>query len=346
MPDVITFEEAIRRTEGRGRHALLGNGFSIACRPDIFTYGRLLDRADLTGRPEARAAFDRLGTTDFELVMNGLTRAAALAEVYQTTDKALKGRFEADAEALKEILVQAIAGSHPDRPAAITAAEYGAARSFLRHFERVYSVSYDILAYWAYLQQEVEPHIDLPKDGFRQPEDGPREWVEWDMSRHDQSLFYLHGALHIYQDGPEIRKYTWSNTGIPLMDQIRASLDEGKFPLFVAEGSCEEKMERIQRSSFLGRSFRSFREIGGTLFVHGLSFSDSDDHILDAIVHNKVTKLMVSLFGDPTDAGNRAIIQRVEALKQRRLALTANRPRATDVEYYDAASADVWGAAG
>lgn len=344
MPEVLTFEQAIERTEGRGRHALLGNGFSIACRPDIFTYGRLLDRADLTERPEARAAFDRLDTTDFELVMNGLTRAATLADVYQTTDAALKGRFEADAEALKEILVQAIAGSHPDRPQAITAAEYGGARLFLHNFERVYSVSYDILAYWAYMQSELQPSISCD-DGFRQPEDGPADWVEWDMSMHGQSLFYLHGALHIYQDGPEIRKYTWSNTRIPLMDQIRASLDEGKFPLFVAEGSSDEKMERIQRSSFLGRAFRSFREIGGTLFVHGLSFSDNDDHILDAIVHNRVTKLMVSLFGDPTDAGNRAIIQRVEALKQRRLDATAHRPRAIDVEYYDAASANVWGAA-
>lgn len=45
---VLTFDEAIAEAQERTgkRHILLGNGFSIACRPDLFAYGRLFDEAD------------------------------------------------------------------------------------------------------------------------------------------------------------------------------------------------------------------------------------------------------------------------------------------------------------
>lgn len=342
MPEAITFDKAIEFTKDQKKlHALLGNGFSIACRPEIFDYKSLLDCAELKDHPKIQEAFDLLDTTDFELLMHGLQRAADLVRVYDTTDDELPKRLQSDADALKDILVNTIAGNHPELPSKIMPCEYAKARSFLQHFDRVYSTCYDLLAYWAYMQDGIMPNVTCD-DGFRQPEDGPADWVEWDMNAHNQTLFYLHGALHIYQDGPKIRKYTWSNTGIPLIKQIRSSLEEGKFPLFVAEGSSKEKMERIQRSSFLGRAYRSFRQISGALFVHGFSFSENDDHILDAIAHNKVSMLMISLYGDPDDNGNREIINRVESLKERRRNVSPRNKNDITVKYYDAASAEVW----
>ena len=58
------------------RHLLLGNGFSIACEPKIFTYGSLFERAkpDMSG--ELLRVFERLGTTDFEEVIRALRRAS------------------------------------------------------------------------------------------------------------------------------------------------------------------------------------------------------------------------------------------------------------------------------
>jgi len=337
-----TFEKALEIAL-TPNHVLLGNGFSIACRPNIFRYDRLLDQADLSARPQARVAFDRLATTDFEIVMNALARAAILADVYGTSDQTLAERFRTDGEALKEVLVQAIAGSHPERPAAITDDECAAAKMFLSHFDRKYSVNYDLLTYWALMRSDVEPTVSC-NDGFRQPEDGPEEWVIWDPSQHGQDVFYLHGGLHVYQSGPEIRKFTWCNTGIALMDQIRAALGEDKFPLYVAEGTWQEKMTRIQGSSFLGRAYRSFREIGGSLFTFGLSFSESDAHIADAIAHNKVERLFVSLFDDPQDPANRELRARAEAITIRRQQVGGRRAKPLEVYFYDAASAHVWGA--
>ena len=66
MP-LMTFAEAIEDSEQYSkRHLLLGNGFSIACRADIFHYGSLFAQADFTQVPEVEAVFAALGTQDFE----------------------------------------------------------------------------------------------------------------------------------------------------------------------------------------------------------------------------------------------------------------------------------------
>jgi len=46
---ILTFKEALNDSaKHSNRHLLLGNGFSIACKPDIFQYGKLFERADFT----------------------------------------------------------------------------------------------------------------------------------------------------------------------------------------------------------------------------------------------------------------------------------------------------------
>lgn len=343
---LISFDEAIQHC-GKAPHVLLGNGFSVACRPQLFNYSRLLDQADLNDHPHAREAFRRLHTSDFEMVMDGLSRAAMLTDVYGSSDTTLAPRFREDADTLKEILVQTVAGSHPDLPRAISDEECAAAKCFLANFrgrpgtQKIYMLNYDLLAYWALLRSDVEPDLYFD-DGFRQPEDGPEEWVVWDSNRHNQDLYYLHGGLRVYQSGPEIRKFTWSNTKIPLMEQIRAALSENHFPLYVAEGTWEDKLTRIRRSDFLGRGRRSFRQIGGSLFVYGLSLSDSDDHILQAIAAGKVEQLFVSVYGDINSEDNRALCERALGLTDRRAELGGRRPKPLEIIFYDAESAQVW----
>jgi len=62
MVNLLTFDEAITASDKYSkRHAFLGNGFSIACRPDIFVYGKLFEQADFSKLSmSARKAFDAL----------------------------------------------------------------------------------------------------------------------------------------------------------------------------------------------------------------------------------------------------------------------------------------------
>jgi hypothetical protein len=337
---LFTFEEALATTEHKKRSVLLGNGFSRACRDDIFAYDALFDRADFSAlSPYIRQAFDALKTKDFEVVMRALTTASALVPLYEAAGTDMGAIMQKDAVDLRSLLAKTIAGNHPDRPSDILPEQYVACRRFLRNFRRIYTLNYDLLLYWALMQTELDEEPIECDDGFRQPDDGPTSYVTWDVQNtQKQNIYYIHGALHIFDAGHELQKYTWSNTQIALVDQIRDALAQDKYPVFVAEGDWKGKLNRIQHSGFLNRAYRSFGEIGNALFVFGHSMAENDDHVLRLIERGKVSQLLVGIFGDPSSAGNRRIVERAKQIEDLR------KTRKLVVTFYDAASANVWGA--
>jgi len=83
MPKVHKLTEALQQAGSGKKHALLGNGFSRACRNDIFAYDKLFERADFTNLSiSALIAFDILDSSDFEVVMESLISAAKLVRVF------------------------------------------------------------------------------------------------------------------------------------------------------------------------------------------------------------------------------------------------------------------------
>ena len=111
---ISTFEEALA-TAATKRHLLLGNGFSIALKPKIFSCESLYASADFAKVPYARTIFEALKTRDFEDVIKILAGAAALLRSYKDATPALISKIQNDAAEIKTILVQAIAQNHPDR---------------------------------------------------------------------------------------------------------------------------------------------------------------------------------------------------------------------------------------
>jgi hypothetical protein len=338
LATLLTFDQVLKSATKKP-HVLLGNGFSRACRDDIFAYDALFDRADFKKiSPFGRKAFDILGTTDFETVMRALRNASALVSLYEGKETDLSKQFAEDAELLKEVLVQAIAQNHPEYPDEIGLDRYASCRAFLGHFDRIFTVNYDLLLYWALMRQEMEPSIPCD-DGFRTPESGKEAYVSWEPENTDhQNVYYLHGALHIFDSKTEIQKYTWVNTGIRLIDQIRAALDEGKYPLFVAEGESLQKIERIRHSDFLDKALRSLMRVGGALVIYGHSLADNDTHILKAIAKSKVNQVFVGIYGDPESAGNRQIRSKALLLPDWR-----KKKKELYVDFFDASSVAVWG---
>lgn len=366
----ITFEEALGRSEEQKRHLLLGNGFSIALFAERFRYDSLLENADFSQSPAARQAFDALATTDFEVVIQALRQMQTLAPIYGV-GACERERIARDADALKELLVQAIAGRHPERPSEITEAQYAACRQFLAHFGglhrsgrpdrrgNIYTLNYDLLLYWTLLHDQIlrwdaehplaaifEPTEELRHDdGFRAP---PDDWdaphVTWDgEANHSQSVFFLHGALHLFDHGFELQKICWERTGgQPLIDQVREALDGGKFPLFVSEGTSASKLQRIRHSGYLHKGLRSFSEVcrnaNAALFIFGHSLAEKDAHILDHIVRGKVPVIYVSVFGDERSDLNRQLAANAAELTRRRAEQFP-----LEVVFYDAASANLWG---
>ncbi len=341
-----TFTEALRLVGSSKPHLLMGNGFSIACRPDIFTYKSLLESADFSEVPAAKAAFEVLSTTDFEIVIQRLLDTSRILPVYDNQFGGLVQQLQQDAGKLKEILLNAIAGKHPSLPSEISDDSYDACRRFLANFKCFYTVSYDLLLYWTLMhRKEGDPNNIKHDDGFRSSDNGDADdYVIWDgetgKTTGSQNVHYLHGALHLFDRGYQLQKYCWERTRTPIMTQARKALDEGLFPLFVAEGSMESKMTRIQHSGYLQRSLKSFANVGNAMFIFGLSFSENDEHILRKIETGKLENVFISLYGDPESDDNKRIRQRAERM-------VLNRPEdnrnSLKVRFFDADSANVWG---
>lgn len=337
---LMTFGEAL--TDARSynkKHLLLGNGFSIACRPDVFVYQKLYEQADFSRlSPSVPKVFSALGTQDFERVIKLLRDSVLLLSAYDGVSPSLISSLNNDAAGLRELLVQTIAASHPERPSDIASWEYEACRAFLEPFDKIYTFNYDLLLYWAQMYA-IEGGASKPDDGFRNPEDAwDADYVTWEPGNSfHQDTWFLHGGLHLFDAGTEIQKYTWIKTGVRLIEQVRNALGRDLFPIFVAEGSSDEKYTHIRHNDYLAKAYRSFSEINGALFIYGHSLAENDGHYLRRIEHGKLSAIYVALYGDPESEDNREIRMRAMRLN----ALDRKKPLA--VAFYDASSAKVWG---
>ncbi len=111
--------------------------------------------------------------------------------------------------------------------------------------------------------------------------------------------------MHLFVVDGQVRKHTWSRTQTPLIQNIREALDNGQYPLFVAEGLPERKLEQIQRSGYLSYCLGKLERIQNALVVYGLSFGASDKHIANVIADNADLKaLYVGLYGDQNNDAN------------------------------------------
>ena len=178
------------------------------------------------------------------------------------------------------------------------------------------------------------------------PEDDPdADYVVWqgETGAHDARVHFLHGALHLFDSGAELKKYTWVRTNVPLVDQARAAIAVDAYPLFVAEGTSAKKKAKIRHNAYLYQGFKQFtanvKQGQHCMFIFGHSLAANDDHILVRIGRGRFKKLYVGIFGDPLTDDNQRIMARAQEL-------AAMRPAnwQLGVEFYDAASASVWGA--
>ena len=357
----ISFQQALNNAQVyNNRHLLLGNGFSIACVPKIFTYQSLYNEANFDSFPQIKAAFEILHTTDFEIVIHALEQSGKLLKSYDQKQKALADKMLLDAERIKDILIQTIAKNHPASPADIDERKFNACSNFLSNFllsGKVYSLNYDLLLYWTLMYHMDNPKKSLnPCDGFGREtfinsgEIEVSEYVTWKgtSTAHQQNVHYLHGALHLFDAGKDLQKYTWIDTGVPLVEQTRLALNEDKFPLFVSEGNSDKKMDKITHSAYLYHNYKSFNAIctgisrgkpsSTCLFTYGVSFAENDNHIIECISKGTIQHLFVGLYGEPNSKSNKEIINKANSLgKNRSLNFQLK------VSFYDAESANVWG---
>jgi len=102
----------------------------------------------------------------FEVVMFNMLASANVLESY---DEDLINQIRNDTETLKEYLIQVITECHPRLPSDVSDDEYSFARHFLNEFEKIFTLNYDLLMYWARNKYDIDPERFRTDDRFRWP---------------------------------------------------------------------------------------------------------------------------------------------------------------------------------
>lgn len=347
---MLSYEEVLLKVK-EDATLLLGNGFSIGYN-DAFRYHSLWEKARelklLTPELERTAA--ELATTNFEDLLLFLARVVRTSMAYgaRETDDPLK-KMQNDVEKVRKALIASISAIHLKPVTSFSQAKVQTAAKFLDPYANVFTTNYDLLLYWALMKSlKHTPEKRWRGDGFWI--DGGQHKQLWDntyIPKTGRTVYFLHGALHIFHQGNEIWKYRAGQQRVPgriihktLRDLVAERIEAGEIPLIIAEGDWTAKRAKIAENPYLAWCFDRFGAVKGDLVIYGSSLSDQDTHIRRAIATNSAIKrLFISSRGDSPEL--RANVKRLVRAREVWQFFDKN-AGPIEVDYFDAESARPW----
>jgi len=300
---------------------LLGNGASIAVWSG-FAY-RSLHRAALreVEHPldeDDVALFREFNTTDFEAVLNGLVTARRVGETLALETIHLRDRYRSIQRALRE----SVGRAHVTHDA-IPASTLDNLRTAYRRYRSVYTTNYDLILYWAILSQPPDPAEFV--DFFWGPGVTFDVWQVDVRSATATAVLYLHGAIHLRRTADGIARKETAGPAGNLLDAFSAPMSADETPLFVTEGTTQEKLRRIGSSDYLSFALDHLRDDSRNLVILGHALSGQDEHILKAVNEQPARTVAVGIH-----AGGGSV-------RSKKLAFAA-RLKTADVRFFDAST--------
>lgn len=341
MPDysIYEFNELVTDQELGNATLILGNGASMAV-SSSFSYTNLFGKAcnDSILNQTSKNLFETLQTTDFELVMNKLRQAYIINEVLQLdTDNVALHTYDN----IRQSLIKTIKEIHVQYADAIF--QIDNIRKFLEKFKTVISLNYDLLIYWAIMASNDRKPYKM-KDCFTNHIDGNLGF-EYDIEKlrepynggPDPTLvFYPHGNLILAsnENNDELKIRINNNTN--LFDAIGEKWKQKYVPLFVSEGSSEQKLKAIRRSTYLNFVYENvLSHLEPTVIIYGWKLAEQEQHLIKKIFsNNKISNVYISMYlgsnPEPID-------------EQKRIASMLKRENRTmNIKFFDAASKNCW----
>jgi len=305
--NMLNYSDVLFATNSQKRYLLLGNGFSMSYNVDRFSFTSLLDSAVKNGLIKENSAiyeiFKEFDTKDFEEVVKLLETSVKVLKKYAVLHRADEKRILDDSIALKKYLVSIITNNHPEKITEINDSEYLNSTNFINKYEKVYTLNYDLLLYWTTIklmdftsEGKFKKDRLSPTDGFHEDKKSVKDYVVFGNNSSPQEIYYLHGALHIFDKKSKIIKNTFSRTNIALKEQTLKNLEDDIYPIFVSEGTSEQKQAKIIHNAYLNHCYKSLSSIGGTkvpsnLIIFGTLLKTNDKHIRDAILNSKLKNI-------------------------------------------------------
>lgn len=317
---------------------ILGNGASIAF-DTRFSYDSLLGQAEQSGKitSDVKQVFDFLKTSDFEQVLRILWHAQNVNQALVINEQKTQQAYAN----VRDALICAVQSIHVPRQE--VADKLTTAAEFLSRFSTVASLNYDLLVYWAMmcanngLQNRfkdcfVNGEFDSNWERFKKP---------YGAADSSTLVFYPHGNLVIGADifGVE-KKIQVQNYGQLLDAVIQEWQSEKVIPVFVSEGTNQQKKHSIIRSHYLSTVYEEvLPRLGESVVIYGWSMSDQDNHIVEAICKGAPKRFAVSVFQDPEKSDPNKIDEFCSGVRKK---LKDSLNRDPDISFFDSQSDGVW----
>ncbi len=255
---------------------LLGNGASIAVW-DGFRYSSLFDKAcspdlDHPLSEADKVLFGSFAAQDFELILSALVVSGRVVTALNQTIPEIGERYES----IRQALVEAVKSVHVPWQLAAPKALPGIRRALL-DYDFVFSTNYDLLVYWAIMSEDAGEGF---KDYFWGERFDASNTQIWGKAT---KVLYLHGGIHLYHHptGETFKRHR--EDARSLLDLFGEPPADGAAPLFVSEGTADQKLAAISRSDYLSFAYSTFSGHEGPLVVFGHSLAPQDDHLLEPL---------------------------------------------------------------
>ncbi len=319
---------------------ILGNGASIAVN-EKFNYTSLFEKAGLS--TDIKQLFDFFKTKDFELILKSVWQAFNVNKFLKIKDDKTHDTYVN----IRDCLIKTVSGIHPKHEAIST--EIVKINSFLKIFDYVISLNYDLIVYWSTIHS-LDKNGHAFKDGFCERHPPKENWEELEQPIKGQKkvslVFYPHGNLmlcqKLFENGigqdrklckkKEDKDLTQQDKKDLLQSVLEAWKSEDCVPLFVSEGTKEHKLRAIRSSNYLSIVYQEvLPNLKDNITIYGWGIEEQDEHILKKILENKgLKKIAVSVYDNDQDYCHK-IEKSIKKIKNN-----------IEIEFFDSKSPGCW----
>lgn len=278
------------KADFKGADLLLGNGFSMNLSPK-FSYTKLFSAFLNTCPPVYKKVFQDFKTTNFELIMQKLLGASTVNQIFNWYNVRICDAIPR----LKNGLIKAIKDVHPDVGRMSREVSWQRLEDIskqLDEFNDVFTLNYDLLMYKILMitweRHNQDNAVTLYGDNFcKKVSKGWQQFIDCQANlKNFKYVYYLHGALFLFKRQNVTCKICGGGRDANLMTTIRNEIHSNNLPIFVSEGSSEEKIEAISNSEYLRFALKKLQMANRRLVIFGASLDDPDAHIRDAVTNS------------------------------------------------------------
>ena len=171
---------------------------------------------------------------------------------------------------------------------------------FLKSFDTVLSLNYDLLVYWTMTYGLNVEDDHAFKDCFlgnAMFDDGWQRFRRPFRERTNTLVFYPHGSLALCRDAVERESKIHAAGGGLLEAILEEWRSERVVPLFVSEGTKPQKVASIQNSYYLSTVYREvLTSTRAFLTLFGWGLGEHDRHLLQRMRNTGIQRVAVSVF--------------------------------------------------